>query len=117
MAAAQPVEVHVVENVYVVNQYRLVGVEQCLRLLQGATRLEQLLRLVRYTDVDTEVVVCGQVVHNLLCKVVDVHHDALIASRPQLHHHVPEQGLSPHPDQRLGHTVGQRFQTGSQSRR
>ena len=42
-------------------------------------------------------VVCCQIVHNLLGKVVNIHDDAFIAGSLQLHHDMPQQGLPPYP--------------------
>ena len=93
----------------------LRGVKQRQRFLDAAARLQQLLRLVTDADVEAEVAVLAEIVHNLLGKVVDVHHDAFVARGLQLLHDVPQQGLPPHPDERLGHRVGKRFQPGSQT--
>jgi hypothetical protein len=57
------------------------------------------------------------VISDLLCKVVDIHHKALVALPSQPFNDQIEQWLSPYRHQCLGHRVGKWFQAGSQARR
>ena len=104
----EPVVVYVVENVYIVNQYGLVGGEQRCRSLQSPTRLEQLRALVAEVH-QRRIGLLAHIVDNLLGEVVDVHNETVVQTRgQQLLHHDVEQGPSTHPDECLRHRVGKR---------
>ena len=111
----KPAVVHIVEYVDIVNQHGFIVYKQRGSLLQSPTRFEQCLRLVAEMH-QRGIVLLAHIIHNLLGKMVDVHHKAVIALRLQLSDVQVQQRTAPHWHQRLGHGVRQRFQSGSKPR-
>ena len=113
MLASQPVVVDVVQDVHIVNQHRLRGVEQRRRLLQRATRLQQPVALVADAHVDAVAVLSRYVLFNLVCQMMHVHHQSPVALAAQSRRQPVQQRLPAHADQRLRRVVGQRLQSGA----
>ena len=83
MLAGKPVIIHIIQNIYVMNKYWGLVVEQRGSLLQCATRLQQLFGLV--ADVHHRgIVLPGHMVNNLLGKMMDIDDKTAIALRLQL---------------------------------
>ena len=115
MLAREPRVVHVVQYVYIVNQDGLVVAEEALRLLQSPTGLQQLRRLVAEVH-QRGIVLLGDVVQNLLGKVVDVDHETVVALGLQPADVDIEQRRASDGHQRLGHGVGEGLQAGTEAR-
>ena len=97
------------------NKDRAFWVEEGSCSLYSATCLEQLLTLVADADVKAKAVVGFDVILYLVGKVMHVDNDSLKASSLQFHHHMPEKRLATNLHECLGHSVGKRFQTRSQT--
>lgn len=100
-------EIEIAQYVDIMYQDGTLGVEERQCLPDATTRLEQSGGLIADTDVESEIAVLMQVVDNLLRKVVHIDDDALITSSLELMDDMPKKRLSPHPDECLGHRVGQ----------
>lgn len=93
------------------------GVEQRQSMLDATTRFEQGGSFIANMDVKAEVLVGLEILNNLVSKVMDVDDDTLEARSTKLLDDMPKQRLATNRNQGLGHTVGDRFQTGTKSRR
>ena len=114
MLTTEPVEVDIVQNIDIVYEDRLIGVEEVLGMLQSPTRLEQLLSLVAESH-QRSIVLLGYIVENLLGEMVHVDHKPGVAKIHQTPDVAIEQRSTSYWHQRLGHSVCEGFQSGADS--
>ena len=67
-------------------------------------------------DIHPESVYGFQIGDYLVCKMMYVYSDVIDSGCFQLGHDMPQQGLAADRDQSLGHSVCQRFETGTETR-
>ena len=91
----------------------LVGKKGC-GLLQSASRLKQQQTLVADTNQRGILGSCHMLL-NLIGKVMDVHHEAVVALFTKLVDDDVKQRLASHLDQRFRHVVGERLETSAQA--
>ena len=114
MLAGKPVIVDIVENIDIMDENgRLVG-KQRLRLLQPSTRLQESVGLIAEAH-QRSIVLTADVVDNLLGKVMDIDDEVVVALRHQLADVPLQQRLATNGHQRLGHGVGEWFQSGAET--
>ena len=92
-----------------------LGIEQRPRFLDATARLEQSAGFVGDTDVETEVIVGLEIIDDLFSEMMHIDDNPLISRCLKLLDDMPQQRLSPYPHECLGHRVGERLQSGSQT--
>ena len=92
-------EIEVAQDINIVDENRRRRVEKRESLANTTTRLEQNGGLITDTDVETEIVVVVQIVNNLLCKVMYIDNNTLVARSLELLDNVPKERL---PSSALG---------------
>lgn len=108
-------EVCIAQDVHVVDKDGFVGGKQVFGNAQSAAGFEELFGFVGQAD-GGFVWMCGNVVPDLLCKVVDVDDDFIDSAVLKFSDGVVEQRSFCHGHKGFGHGVGQWFEAAAQSR-
>ena len=110
MLTGEPVVVHIIQNIHVMDENGCLFHKEVLCLLQSPTRFQQFTGFVAETN-QWRVVLLFDIIYDLLCKMMDIDYKPVIALSLQLTDVPFQQRFAPHWHQRFGHSVCQRFQS------
>ena len=83
------------------NQDWHCGIEELAGMLDAATCIEQLATLVTDADIETKIVIVLKILDYLSGEMMHVHHNACEPGIMQTRNDTPQEGLTPHFDERL----------------
>ena len=108
-------EVGIGEDINVVNEDRVSVGEEASSLLESPTRLKELISLIAETDVNAKGVIGLDKVNDLLSEMMDINDDFSHTYGFQFLNEYLYKGFAIDGHHRLGHGVGERFETSAET--